>query len=208
MADLNHTGSRPKLQVIIGSTRPGRAGAAVGQWFAERADDYGAFDVELIDLAEVNLPLLDEPRPPRLGRYEHEHTRRWSELISQGNAYVFVVPEYNHGYNAATKNALDYLCNEWRRKPVGFVGYGARAGGVRAVQMLQHVVSALGMIASTESVAIAQIRQRIDEVTGAFVSDPGTDAAAGALLTELRDWTADLATLPERAPVPVRRARR
>jgi NAD(P)H-dependent FMN reductase len=206
---MTDIGSKPRLQVIIGSTRPGRAGAAVGQWFAERARDHGAFEVELIDLAEVNLPLLDEPRPPRLGRYEHEHTRRWSELISQGNAYVFVVPEYNHGYNAATKNALDYLSNEWRRKPVGFVGYGARAGGVRAVQMLQHVVAALGMIASTESVAIAQIRQRIDEASGAFVSDPGIDAAAGALLTELRDWTADLAALPERAPVAARaRARR
>lgn len=198
----------PRLQVIIGSTRPGRAGAAVAQWFAGRAIEQGGFDVQLVDLAEVNLPLLDEPRPPRLGRYEHEHTRRWSELISQGDAYVFVVPEYNHGYGAATKNALDYLCAEWRRKPVGFVSYGARAGGVRAVQMLLQVVGSLGMIAATESVAIPQIRSRIVEATGAFLADPQVDAAAQALLGELHGWTADLALLPMREPAPPTRARR
>jgi NAD(P)H-dependent FMN reductase len=208
MTDARADGTKPRLQVIIGSTRPGRAGAAVGRWFAARAVDHDAFDVQLVDLAEVDLPLLDEPHHPRLGRYEHDHTRRWSELISQGSAYVFVVPEYNHGYNAATKNALDYLCHEWRRKPVGFVGYGARAGGVRAVQLLKQVVGALGMIASTESVAVAQIRERIDQDTGAFVPDPGVDAAAAALLTDLREWTADLAMLPERTPTPARRRRR
>jgi len=208
MTIADHAGSKPRLQVIIGSTRPGRAGPVVARWFAERAADHGAFEVQLVDLAEVDLPLLDEPHPPRLGRYEHEHTRRWSELISQGNAYVFVVPEYNHGYNAATKNALDYLCNEWRRKPVGFVGYGARAGGARAVQMLQHVVVALGMIATTESVVIPQIRRKIAEGTGTFVSDPQVEAAVEALLDELRDWTTDLAALPKRASGSPRRKRR
>jgi len=195
----------PKLQVIIGSTRPGRAGAAVGQWFFELASKHDRFEVELLDLAEINLPLLDEPHHPRLGRYEHEHTRRWSELISAGKAYVFVVPEYNHGYNAATKNALDYLCNEWRGKPVGFVSYGARAGGVRSVQMLIQVVSSLGMLPTTGSVSIPQIRHRLSADGGAFVPDTGNEDAAEALLAELHRWVTNLVGLPEPAASPRRR---
>ncbi|HEY3629829.1 MAG TPA: NAD(P)H-dependent oxidoreductase [Jatrophihabitantaceae bacterium] len=195
----------PRLQVVIGSTRPGRAGAAVGRWFAELAGKHGGFAVEVLDLAEIDLPLLDEPHPPRTGRYQHEHTKRWSRLVSRGDAYVFVVPEYNHGYNAATKNALDYLCEEWRRKPVGFVGYGMRAGGARAVQMLLQVVTALGMVPVSESVVITHVRRMLTEDGGLFMPDAAVERAAEALLGELDEWATDLAVLPKRA---ARRSRR
>jgi NAD(P)H-dependent FMN reductase len=130
--------TQPHLQ--IGSTRPGRLGAVVGRWFHDLAVRHDRFDVELIDLLEVDLPLLDEPQPSGCGPYTRAHTQRWSRTISAGQAYVFVVPEYNHSYNAATKNALDFLNEEWRHKPIAFLGYGGTAAGARAVQALTAVV--------------------------------------------------------------------
>jgi NAD(P)H-dependent FMN reductase len=82
----------PKLDVIICSTRPGRVGKAVGDWFDGAARQHGGFDVQLVDLAEVNLPIYDEPKHPRLQQYEHEHTRRWSALVDAADAFVFVTP--------------------------------------------------------------------------------------------------------------------
>ena len=146
--------STPTLQIIIGSTRPGRVGPAVAEWFRDRAVAHGAFAVELIDLAEVNLPLFDEPHHPRLRRYTHEHTKRWSATVERADAFVFVVPEYNHSFNAATKNALDYLVHEWAHKPVGLVSYGGVAGGTRAVQALKPILSQLKMTPLPESVII------------------------------------------------------
>lgn len=130
----------PVLQIIIGSTRPVRSGEPVAQWFADLARADGRFEVELVDLKEVGLPLLDEPNHPRLQQYTQPHTHRWSEIVSRADAYVFVHPEYNHGYNAALKNALDYLFLEWQGKPASFVSYGGVSGGLRAVQMLKQVV--------------------------------------------------------------------
>jgi NAD(P)H-dependent FMN reductase len=184
---------KPHLQIIIGSTRPGRAGEAVGSWFRDIAVKHDAFTVEVLDLAAIDLPLLDEPNHPRLGRYVHEHTKRWSATISGGDAFVFVVPEYNRGYNAATKNALDYLCNEWRRKPVGFVGYGAAAGGARSIQGLIPVVAVLGMVPAARSVNIPLIN-RLITADGEFTPNPRLEDSAREMLDELSSWAADLAT--------------
>ena len=96
--------TKPTLQIIIGSTRPGRVGPSVAAWIHDRAVKHGGFEVELIDLAEVNLPIFDEPKHPRFGEYVHQHTRDWSATISRGDAYIFVIPEYNYGFNAAIKN--------------------------------------------------------------------------------------------------------
>ena len=127
--------SNPRLQVIIGSTRPGRVGPVIAAWFADRARGYGGFEVELVDLAEVNLPLLDEPNHPRLAQYQHEHTKRWSEIVTRGDAYAFVVPEYNHSMNAAVKNAIDFLHHEWHYTPVGnMVGAEVVANAIRSFE--------------------------------------------------------------------------
>jgi NAD(P)H-dependent FMN reductase len=181
----------PHLQIIVGSTRPGRRGYAIATWFHDLAVKHAGFGVELVDLAEVGLPLLDEPRPPQRGQYEHEHTRRWSETVRAADAYVFVVPEYNHSYNAATKNALDYLSKEWAGKPVAFVGYGGVAAGARAVQAMLPVVAALAMVPLSRSVNIPFIRQAVT-AGGVFEPAPGLDEDATGTLDALLRLTAVL----------------
>lgn len=133
----------PTLQVIVGSTRPGRVGLPIAQWFYDIAAAREDFEVELVDLAAVNLPLLDEPHHPRLKEYVHEHTREWSRTVDRADAFVFVIPEYNHSINAATKNAIDYLHWEWRYKPYGIVCYGGASMGTRAAQVLKPVMAGL-----------------------------------------------------------------
>jgi NAD(P)H-dependent FMN reductase len=135
--------SKLVLQVIIASTRPGRVGGAIGQWFYDLAVVHDGFDVELVDLMVVNLPLFDEPHQPIRQQYIHEHTKRWSETISRADAFVLIIPEYNHGMNAAIKNAIDYLHFEWRYKPYGIVCYGGSSKGLRAAQMLKPILAAL-----------------------------------------------------------------
>jgi NAD(P)H-dependent FMN reductase len=183
--------SQPHLQIIVGSTRPGRRGLAVATWFHDLAVRHAGFDVELVDLAEVGLPLLDEPRPPQRGEYVHEHTRRWSETVRAGDAYMFVVPEYNHSYGAATKNALDYLAKEWAGKPVAFVGYGGVAAGARAVQALIPVATSLGMVPLGQSVNIPFIRQAVTSA-GTFEPAPGLDENASGVLDALLRLTTAL----------------
>jgi NAD(P)H-dependent FMN reductase len=194
----------PTLQVIIGSTRPGRVGLPVAQWFTRRARASGLFDVEVVDLAEVDLPLFDEPHHPRLGRYERAHTLAWSATVARADAFVFVVPEYNYGFNAATKNAIDYLHAEWQGKPVGFVSYGGIAGGTRAVQMLKQVLTTLSMVTVFESVNLPFVQQMIG-ADGEFRAGPNVDEAAEAMLQALHRWEA--ATRQVRPEVPAPRPR-
>jgi NAD(P)H-dependent FMN reductase len=188
--------SQPRLHIIVGSTRPGRRGPVIADWFHALALRHAGFDTELVDLAKVGLPLLDEPRPPQRGQYEHDHTRRWSETVSAADAFVFVVPEYNHSYNAATKNALDYLAKEWQGKPVAFVGYGGVAAGARAVQALLPVVIALGMVPVAGAVHIPFVRLSFT-ADGTFEPAPGlVENATGVLDDLLRVTTARSASRP------------
>lgn len=188
--------TKPLLQIIIASTRPGRVGAPVGAWFTERAREHAGFDIEVVDLKEVDLPLLDEPRHPRFRDYQHEHTLRWSRTIERADAYVFVVPEYNYGYNAAVKNAIDYLHQEWLDKPVGFVSYGGVAAGTRAVQQLKQVLTTLRMVPVVESVNIPFVGQFL--VDGEIKPNEIMQGAATALLDELGRVSPVLRTLRER----------
>jgi NAD(P)H-dependent FMN reductase len=173
----------PKLLIIVGSTRPGRAGLPIAQWFLGRALAHGGFDNTLVDLAEVDLPMLNEPHLPRLRQYTHQHTRDWSAVVEAADAVVFVTPEYNFSYPAAVKNALDYLHQEWHYKPVGFVSYGGTAAGTRAVQQLKQVVTTLRMFPVFESVNIPWHPQFLRD--GTFHADAGMDQAAKAMLEEL-----------------------
>jgi NAD(P)H-dependent FMN reductase len=174
----------PNLLIIIASTRPGRVGLPIGRWFEQRARDHGGFDVTVADLAEWRLPFMDEPNHPRLQRYSHQHTKRWSASVEAADAFVFVMPEYNHGINAPLKNAIDYLHNEWQRKPVGFVSYGGVAAGTRAVQMTKQVVVSLRMVPLNDAVTIPFVSNMIDE-DGAFAPSEVVQQSAGMLLTEL-----------------------
>jgi NAD(P)H-dependent FMN reductase len=175
---------KPLLQVVIGSTRPGRVGPAVAEWFARRAREHDGFDVEVVDLAEVNLPLLDEPNHPRLRQYVHEHTKAWSRTVERGDAFVFVHPEYNYGVNAALKNAIDYLHFEWQYKPVGFVSYGGVSGGLRAAQMLKQSATALKMVPVNDTVMAPFVSNSIDS-DGVFQASELHDKSAHLLLDEL-----------------------
>ena len=187
----------PTLTVIIASTRPGRAGLPIAQWFLDRAGQHGAFDVEVADLAEIDLPLFDEPNHPRLRRYQHAHTQEWSARIEASDAFVIVMPEYNFGYPATIKNAFDYLHQEWQYKAVGFVSYGGVAAGTRAVQQFKQVVTTVRMVPVFESVSIPFHAQFIDE-DGALQANEVMDQAATAMLDELLKVDAALRVL--RAP--------
>jgi NAD(P)H-dependent FMN reductase len=184
--------SKPVLQVIVCSTRPGRVGVAVARWFYEIALLREEFDVEFVDLQDYDLPLFDEAVHPIRREYAHEHTRRWSETITRGDAFVFVIPEYNHSMNAATKNAIDYLHWEWRYKPYGIVCYGGASMGLRAAQVLKPILAALKVtLCGDVSIPL----RTIPVVDGVF---PGNDvlvATANTLLDELTVFTPLLKTL-------------
>jgi NAD(P)H-dependent FMN reductase len=133
-----------KIGLIVGSTRPGSVGGRVGEWYASQAKDVEGIELDVIDLNNEKLPFLDEPMPPSMGQYTHEHTKKWSEKIASYDAYVWVTAEYNHSIPAALKNAIDYLFHEWANKPVALVSYGSM-GGVRAAEHLRQVAGELQM---------------------------------------------------------------
>ncbi|CAN5328221.1 NAD(P)H-dependent oxidoreductase [soil metagenome] len=185
-----------KLHVIVASTRPGRVGPTIAEWFAAQVHPQLGFEVTIIDLAEVGLPMLDEPHHPAERRYLHEHTRRWSATIDAADAIVLVMPEYNVGFTAPLKNALDHLYIEWHHKPVGFVSYGMTSAGLRAVEMIKPVVTALKMVPVHDAVSV-RLRLHLD-ADGVLHPDKVMQQTAQQLLSELRLLTDALA--------PVRRA--
>ncbi|WP_175874669.1 NAD(P)H-dependent oxidoreductase [Burkholderia sp. BCC0397] len=170
-----------KLNVIIGSTRPGRSGPVIGQWFNEFAAAHGKFDVELVDLAEFNLPLLDEAAHPYLQRYEHEHTKRWSKSVDSADAYVFVTPEYDYFPPASLVNAVQVLMREWGYKPAGIVSYGGISGGLRASQVLRQLITSVNVHPLPHVVPVPSFGQSVGE-DGAFQPNaPIVDGATGML---------------------------
>jgi NAD(P)H-dependent FMN reductase len=182
-----------KLLVIVGSTRPGRVGRPVADWVVQQAAAHGGFDVEVADLAEIDLPLLDEPVHPAQARYQHQHTKDWSARVAAADAFVFVMPEYNHSYNAALKNAIDYLNREWAYKPVGLVSYGGVSGGLRAVQAIKPVISALRMTPAADAVTIPMVHSMMQD--GAFAPTEIVATSAKTMLDELVKLAAALAPL-------------
>lgn len=184
-------GDGPILQVIVASTRPGRLGRAFGDWIAREAEAHGGFSVELVDLADVDLPFLDEPNHPRLGQYVNQHTKDWSASVSRADAFVLVTPEYNHSFNAVLKNALDFLHNEWAHKAVAFVSYGGVAAGTRAVQALKPVLTGLRMVPIVDAVTVPFAAQFVDEDGVVQPSDLLTGSAK-VMLDELAAQTAAL----------------
>lgn len=133
-----------KIQIILGSTRPGRAGEQVAKWTVDTLKDFKDAEFELVDIADYNLPLLDEPMPPLMGQYTKDHTKKWSAKIAEADGYIFVTAEYNHSVPGAFKNAVDFLNHEWHDKAIGFIGYGA-AGGSRAIEQWRQVAGELHM---------------------------------------------------------------
>src|ERR1700722_143094 len=129
-----------KVKVILGSTRQGRFSEKVGAWFLGEAKKRSDMDVELLDLRDYPMPFFDEPvsTSSKKEPFKNEVVAKWTAKIQDGDAFVVIAPEYNHGYPAVLKNALDYVYQEWNNKPVGFVGYGSVAGG-RGIEQLREV---------------------------------------------------------------------
>lgn len=171
------------IQIIVGSTRPGRAGRKVADWYKNELKIPAGSTVEIVDLLDVNLPLLDEAMPAMYGQYANEHTIEWSKLISKADGYVWVAPEYNHAPSPALLNAIDYLQKEWAYKPVAFVGYGG-VGAARAIEDLVSVASQLRMVPLSERVWINEPWANVSE--DGHVTDPKGDPSGQ--LAELVRW--------------------
>jgi len=189
--------SKPVLLVVIASTRPGRVGLPIARWFADYARRHGEFDVEIADLADIDLPLMDEPHHPRLRNYVHDHTRRWSGMVDRADAVVFVMPEYNHSFNGALKNAIDYLHEEWKHKPVSTVSYGGVSAGLRAVQALKPVLIALSMLVVPDAVMIPFFPRHVsgEGEDRVFTPNEEIEISAKGMLDTLTRWAPTTRTL-------------
>ncbi|MDB5167679.1 MAG: NAD(FAD)-dependent dehydrogenase [Candidatus Saccharibacteria bacterium] len=151
-----------KVQIIIGSTRPGRIGSQVAKWVMKNLPEQDETAYELVDLGDYKLPIFDEPIHPSMGQYKHDHTLEWSKKIKEADAYVFVTPEYNAGYPASLKNAIDYLFHEWKAKPVMIVSYGVN-GGQGASAQLRQVAERLKMQPTNTSPMLTITREMSGE---------------------------------------------
>ena len=203
-----------RLGVIVGSTRPGRRGAAVAEWVEQVAFRHasvvsGRASVDVIDLAEHALPLLDEPMPAMFAEYRNPHTQRWAAVVASFDAFVFVTPEYNHSVPAALKNAIDFLYAEWADKAAGLVGYGVQ-GGTRAVDHLRLILAEVRAVVVPTQVALSVFTDF--DLAG---TDPADPTAAGVLapgegptetlftmLTEVVAWSQALRSLRHSDPSP------
>ncbi|MGW3108975.1 NADPH-dependent FMN reductase [Streptomyces sp. NPDC001100] len=178
-----------RIAVILGSTRPGRRGDQIAAWALEAARAHGGADYELIDLADHDLGNLDEPGNPNFQQYQHDHTRAWGALIDSFDGYVFLVPEYNHSYPGALKNALDYVYREWNDKAAGIISYGGWVAGARAAEALRLVLAEL-QVATVR--AQPTISTHPSFHTGTFVPQEGLDTAVGDMLDQVIAWSGAL----------------
>jgi NAD(P)H-dependent FMN reductase len=185
----------PRLGVVIASVREGRVGLPIAQWFIQRARQHAKFDVEVVDLKAIDLPVFAERYHPRLQKYETDKQKEWSAVVAALDAFVLVTPEYNFSVAPALLNAFDYLYVEWNYKPAAFVSYGGISGGLRAVQATRQTLAALKMVPIVEAVTIPFVAQAIDRESGAFKASEQHERSATVMLDELYRWTEALAVL-------------
>ena len=166
-----------KVALIVGSVRPNRRSSQVAAWLKVQLQQSNRVEFDVIDLKRVDLPMMDEPKIPFTGLYNHTKTRAWSNLVSQYDGFVLVFPQYNWGYPAVLKNALDYLAREWQGKPVSLVTFGGH-GGTQAQVAMRLVVAGLKMIQMTVNLQVSLM--------------PGDSIATADRLLHTHDWEADL----------------
>ncbi|RDI42476.1 NADPH-dependent FMN reductase [Nocardia mexicana] len=176
-----------RVALICGSVREGRFGPVVASWMRERIEARGDIELDVVDLAEVRLPLTQQDKPVPYGDYTSPEVRVWAERVGAADAFVVVTPEYNRGYPAALKLAIDSVNPEWRAKAVGFVSYGGVSGGLRAVEQLRPVFAELRAVTVRETVGFAQFWERFDDAGRPKDAD-GVNRAADVLLDELSWW--------------------
>lgn len=186
-----------KLKVIIGSTRPGRVGPTIADWVAGAAQTHGEFDVETVDLADMNLQFLDEEMHPAMGQYQHEHTKKWSAVVADADAFIFVTPEYDFFAPATLVNAVQVLLNEWRYKAAAVVSYGYVSGGLRAAQTMRHLLSNVGVMPISQVVPVPFFPQFIGDEGGLEPNEQMT-SGVNEMLDELCKWSGALKTIREK----------
>jgi len=183
------------LKVITATVRPGRKGPIITQWIAEKARLHGSFNVEVLDLKEINLPLMDEPNHPALKKYEHEHTKQWSATIEEADAFIFVTAEYDFNYPAPLRNALEFLYHEWGYKAAGIVSYGGVSAGTRAFNSLKSDLSSFNMAPLGTGVHIPFFTQFIKD--DKLEPNDVIEKSAAALMNELARWTKGMKIIKE-----------
>ena len=187
-----------RIGIIIGSTRPGRKAEVVARWVLEVARKRGDAEYELVDIAEYNLPHLDEPMPPSMGQYSKPHTKAWAAKIDSLDGFVFVTPEYNHSTSGALKNAIDFLFKEWNNKAAGFVSYGS-AGGARAVEHLRLVMAEL-MVATVRAQVMFSLAHDFENYLVFKEPESGShhEKAANVMLGQVVAWSTALHSVRRR----------
>ncbi|MEX2594919.1 MAG: NADPH-dependent FMN reductase [Anditalea sp.] len=184
-----------QLKIISSTVRPGRKGPIVTNWIAEKARNDGNFNLEVLDLKAMNLPLMDEPLHPRFKKYEQEHTKQWSAKIEEADAFIFVTAEYDHNYPAPLRNALEFLYSEWGYKAAGIVSYGGVSAGTRAAKSLSGDLTTFRIVPLVEAVNIPFFTEFIKD--GKLVPNEIMDKAADTLLRELARWTRGMKAIRE-----------
>ena len=175
-----------RIQIIVGTTREGRRAESLARWVLAAAAGRDEIAAELVDLAAWNLPFLASPVPPVMGGYREELTAAWAAQVAQADGFVLVAGEYNHGYPAVLKNALDLVFAEWNRKPVGIVSYGAAAGGARCAEQLRQVAVELDMVPLRRQVLVPNVWRALDD-EGAPL-DRGKAEEVANLFDDLAWW--------------------
>ncbi len=184
------------LKIISSTVRPGRKGPIVANWITELAKQQGNFNAELLDLGEINLPMMDEPNHPVLKKYQHEHTKKWSAKIDEAEAFIFVTAEYDFNYPAPLRNALEYLHQEWGYKAAGIVSYGGVSAGTRATNSLKADLSSFRIVPLQETVNFPFFNQNIND-QNEFVVNETSHKAAETMLRQLVRWTKGLKSIRE-----------
>ena len=190
MGSDGQAATRLELQIVVGSTRPGRAADAFLPWLLDRAERHGRFSVRLLDLRDWDLPMFAEPTELLVaGRFSTPTVERWNAVVAAGDAYLFVFPEYNHSVPGVLKNAVDHaLGARLRNKPAGFVAYsGGPIGGARAVEHMVGITVEREMAPLRNAVLLGQVSRGFDEEDG-LPLDPGTEHALAILLDDLAWW--------------------
>ncbi|RWD64355.1 NADPH-dependent FMN reductase [Mesorhizobium sp.] len=146
--------SKPKIAIVVGSTRAARFADVPTQWIAKIAKAHADVDVEIVDLRDWPLPFFDEVASSAWAPSQNEVAQRWQKKVAEFDGFIFTAAEYNHAPTGVLKNAIDYAANEWNKKPAGFVGYGS-VGGARAVEQLRLIAVELQMAPVKSAVHIA-----------------------------------------------------
>jgi NAD(P)H-dependent FMN reductase len=176
-----------KIQIILGSTRENRFGEKPAQWIVEKAKQRDELHVELLDLRNYPLPIFNESVSPKSnkGQYDSPEAAKWAEKIGEGDGYIWISPEYNHSYSAVLKNAIDYVYQEWNKKPVAFLSYGT-VGGARAVEHLRGIAAELQLVSVHQGIHLLEPWNLVDE-NGNLKTEQYEDMAA-KMLDQLTWW--------------------